>query len=136
MSNQLWLLVSKNRLPMTKEQYLAFIPKNEDQFQAATFKYINANYPKWRKLVFHVPNESATSDQMRMVLKSKGVVPGVPDLICMNPLWVIELKMPKGTQSDAQKLIEQVWTENGIPYTLCRTTAEVVDTLCRFDNLA
>ncbi len=121
---------------MTKEQYLSFIPKNEDQFQAATFRYINANYPQWRKLVFHVPNESATSDQMRMVLKSKGVVPGIPDIVCMNPLWAIELKMPKGTQSDAQKLIEQVWTENGIPYALCRTTAEVVDTLCRFDNLA
>ena len=116
---------------MTKEQYLAFIPKNEDQFQAATFRYINANYQKWRKLVFHVPNESATSDQMRMVLKSKGVVPGVPDLICMNPLWAIELKMPKGTQSDAQKLIEQVWTEHGILYALCRTTAEVVEALSK-----
>ena len=136
MSNQLWLLVSKNRLPMTKEQYLSFIPKNEDQFQAATFRYINAAYPQWRKLVFHVPNESATSDQMRMVLKSKGVVPGIPDLICIDPIWAIELKMPKGTQSEPQKLIEQVWTEHGIPYTLCRTTAEVVDTLCRFDNLA
>jgi len=121
---------------MTKEQYLAFIPKNEDQFQAATFRYINHNFPQWRKLVFHVPNESATSDQMRMALKSKGVVPGIPDIVCMNPLWAIELKMPKGTQSDAQKLIEQVWTEHGIPYALCRTTAEVVDTLCRFDNLA
>lgn len=116
---------------MTKEQYLAFIPKNEDQFQAATFRYINHNYPKWRKLVFHVPNESATSDQMRMVLKSKGVVPGVPDLICMNPRWAIELKMPKGTQSDAQKLIEQIWTEHGIPYFLCRSAAEVLEALSK-----
>ena len=121
---------------MTKEQYLSFIPKNEDQFQAATFRYINANYPKWRKLVFHVPNESATSDQMRMALKSKGVVPGIPDIVCMNPLWAIELKMPKGTQSDAQKLIEQVWTEHGIPYALCRTTADRKSVVCRFDNLA
>ena len=116
---------------MTKEQYLAFIPKNEDQFQAATFRYINANYPKWRKLVFHVPNESATSDQMRMALKSKGVVPGVPDIVCMNPLWAIELKMPKGTQSDAQKLIEQIWTEHGIPYFLCRSAAEVLEALSK-----
>jgi hypothetical protein len=117
---------------MTKEQYLAYQPANEDQFQAATFRYINHNYPQWRKLVFHVPNESATSDLMRMQLKSKGVVPGIPDIICMEPRWAIELKMPKGVQSEPQKLIEQVWTQNGIPYFLCRNAAEVLQALSHF----
>lgn len=117
---------------MTKEQYLAFIPKNEDQFQAATFRYINHNYPQWRKLVFHVPNESATSDQMRMALKSKGVVPGIPDIICMSPLWAIELKMPKGVHSEAQQLIQRIWSEHGIPYFLCRNAAEVLTALSHF----
>lgn len=121
---------------MTKEQYLAFIPKNEDQFQSATFRYINHNYPQWRKLVFHVPNESATSDQMRMALKSKGVVPGIPDIVCMVPLWAIELKMPKGTQSDAQKLIQRVWSENGVTYALCRSAEEVCQFLATFQKLA
>lgn len=120
---------------MTKEQYLAYIPKNEDQFQAATFRYINSAYPQWRKLVFHVPNESATSDLMRMQLKSKGVVPGIPDIICMEPRWAIELKMPKVVHSEAQQLIQKIWTENSIPYFLCRNAAEVLDALSYFTEL-
>ena len=118
---------------MTKQQFLEYKPKNEDQFQAATFQYINHNYPHLRKLVFHVPNESASSDLMRITLKAKGVVPGVPDIICMAPLWAIELKMPNGVQSPAQKIIERIWTENGIPYKLCRNAQEVLDALCQFN---
>lgn len=121
---------------MTKEKYISAVYQNEDQFQAATFRYINANYPQWRKLVFHVPNESATSDKMRMALKSKGVVPGIPDIVCVCPLFGLELKMPKGTQSDAQKLIQRLWTENGITYALCGSADEVCEFLAHFLKLA
>ncbi len=119
---------------MTKEQFLAYEPKNEDQFQSATFRYINNNYPTWRKLVFHVANESATSDQMRMTLKSKGVVPGIPDIVCVKPLFGLELKMKKGVHSEHQKTIEKVWTENGIPYFLCRNAVDVLDALTTMDK--
>jgi hypothetical protein len=121
---------------MTKEQYISKVYHNEDQFQAATFQYINAAYPRLRKLVFHVPNESATNDVIRMQLKSKGVVPGIPDIVCVCPIFGLELKMPKGTQSDAQKLIERVWSENGITYALCRSAEEVCQFLATFPKLA
>ncbi len=121
---------------MTKEQYLTSVYHNEDQFQAATFQYINAAYPRLRKLVFHVPNESATNDVIRIQLKSKGVVPGIPDIVCVCPLFGLELKMPKGTQSDAQKLIERVWSENGITYALCRSAEEVCQFLAHLQKLA
>lgn len=114
---------------MTKEQFLAYQPTNEDQFQAATFRYINANYPAWRKLVFHVANESATNDLMRMTLKSKGVVSGIPDIVCVCPLFGIELKMPKGVQSPTQKVIQQVWLKHNVPYYLCWNAQQVLDAL-------
>jgi len=114
---------------MTKDQYKSLIFSNENQFQAATFRYINNNYPKTRGLCFHVPNESASSDLMRMKLAAMGVVPGIPDIVCMAPIFGIELKMPTGTQSDKQKRIEQVWTAAGIPYYLCRNAAEVLSVL-------
>lgn len=121
---------------MTKEKYTSTIYHNEDQFQAATFQYINEAYPRLRKLVFHVPNESATNDIIRMQLKSKGVVPGIPDIVCVCPLFGLELKMPKGTQSDAQKIIERVWSQNCITYALCRSAEEVCQFLATFPKLA
>jgi len=114
---------------MTKDQYKSLIFSNENQFQAATFKYINNNYPKTRGLCFHVPNESASSDLMRMKFAAMGVVPGIPDIVCMVPMFGLELKMPKGTQSDKQKRIEEIWSGAGIPYYLCRNAAEVLSVL-------
>ena len=121
---------------MTKDQYLTKFYHNEDQFQAATFQYINAAYPSLRKLVFHIPNESATNDVIRMQLKSKGVVPGIPDIVCVKPLFGLELKMSKGAQSEQQKLIQRVWSENGITYALCRSAEEVCQFLATFPKLA
>jgi len=114
---------------MTKQQFLDLVFTTEDQFQAAAMRYINNNYPQTRKLCFHVPNESASSDLMRIKLAAKGVVPGIPDIVFVKPVFGIELKLPTGSQSPAQKTIEQVWTAAGIPYYLCRNAAEVLSVL-------
>lgn len=110
---------------MTKSEYIAYIPANEDQFQAATYKYINNNYPQLRGYFFHVPNESASSDLMRIKLASMGVIPGIPDIVCVNPIFAIELKMPNGTQSPKQKRIEQLWSAKGIPFAVCWNANDV-----------
>ena len=110
---------------MTKQQYASLVFNNEDQFQAATYRYINNNYPQTRGLLFHVPNESATSDLMRMKFAAMGVVPGIPDIVCVNPVFGLELKMPKGTQSPKQQRIEQVWSGKNIPFAVCWNPAEV-----------
>lgn len=110
---------------MTKQDYLALIFANEDQFQAATYRYINNNYPQLRGFLFHVPNESATSDRMRMKLAAMGVVPGMPDIVCVSPLFAIELKFGKNTQSDKQKRIEQLWKSANIPFAVCYSAEEV-----------
>ena len=110
---------------MTKTQYKSLIFSNENQFQSATFRYINNNYPKTRGLCFHVANESSTSDLMRIKLKSMGVVAGIPDIVCISPAMGLELKMPNGKQSDKQKHIQKVWSDANIPFAICYNAAEV-----------
>lgn len=110
---------------MTKTQYLAMVFTNEDQFQAATHRYINNNYPQTRGLCFHVPNESASSDLMRMKLHAKGIIPGIPDIVCISPVFGLELKMPNGTHSDKQKAIMAIWKGKDIPFAVCYNAEEV-----------
>lgn len=114
---------------MTKEQYISKIYMNEDQFQAATYLYINNNYPMLRRLLFHVPNQGAKNAKEGAKLKAMGVIAGVPDLICLRPLCGIELKMPTGRIDSNQKSIHEHWGNNGIPVYVCWNASEVVELL-------
>lgn len=111
---------------MTKEEFLSYEYRNEDQFQALVFKFINHNYPKMRKLIFHVPNGGSRNAREGMKLKAMGVLPGCPDLICIKPLFALELKMPNGTQSPAQKQIQELW---GSLYHIAYSAQQVIDIL-------
>lgn len=114
---------------MTKDTYLTTIYANEDQFQAATFAYINHNYPKLRKLIFHVPNGGMRSQREAMKFKSMGILPGCPDLVCVSPLFGLELKIPNGVQSPNQKIVESIWTNAGVPYFIAYGPQEVINHL-------
>lgn len=114
---------------MLKEVYLTTPYANEDQFQAATFEYINHNYPSLRKLIFHVPNGGMRSQREAMKFKAMGLLPGCPDLVCVCPLFGLELKMPNGVQSATQKQVEQIWTGAGVPYFIAYGPQQVIDTL-------
>lgn len=113
---------------MTKDQYITKIYMNEDQFQAATYMYINNNYPLLRGLIFHVPNEGAKSKHEGAKLKSMGVIAGVPDLICVSPLFAIELKMPSGRLSPQQKDLHNNW-RSSMPIFTCYSPIEVINAL-------
>lgn len=115
---------------MTKEQFLTTPYSNEDQFTAATHRYINANYPELRHFYFHVPNESATSDAMRLKLAAMGVLPAVPDFVFIKPkLAFLELKMPNGTLSPKQKALHKLWLENGFFVYTAYSPLEVINFL-------
>ena len=115
---------------MTKEKFLSRTPKNENQFTADTFMYINNNYPKLRGMFFHVPNESATSDLMRVKLASMGVLPGVPDFCFLLPYeWWMELKIPGGSLSPAQNKLHERWKSYGKIVTIAWTAIDVIS-LC------
>lgn len=118
---------------MTREQYITSIYTSEAQFTAATFRYINAEYPRLRHLFFHVPNEQATSDLMRMQQKGMGVLPGVPDFLFLWPItWGLELKWGNGRTSDKQTTLHQLWQERGIPVEVAWTPEQVLVILRKY----
>jgi len=115
---------------MTADQYLSTTYANEDQFTAATFRYINANYPAVRHLFFHIPNEQSTSDLMRMKMAGMGVLPGVPDFLFLRPVpWGLELKMPNGVLSTRQKALHALWIQNGIAVHTAWNAQQVLEVL-------
>ena len=117
---------------MTKQQFLTTIYANEDQFTAATHKYINHNYPELRGFYFHVANESATSMAMRVKLHSMGVLSGVPDFLFVYPkFWALELKMLNGKLSDKQKNLHNHWASVGITVEVCYNPEKVIESLER-----
>jgi hypothetical protein len=113
---------------MTKEKYLSYIPANEDQFSAATYQYINFNYPTLRRFLFHVPNEGSKSAKEGAKLKAMGVVSGIPDYICVKPLFALELKMPNGKLSKSQQEIKELWEQN-VPYCVAYCAQDIVNFL-------
>jgi len=115
---------------MTTEQFLSGNYTNEKVFTAACYRWCNNNFPKSRGILFHVPNESATGDAMRMQLASQGVVSGIPDFINWNPQFAIELKQEKGVVSDKQKRIHSLWS-NHAPVYVCRTAKEFHDIIVK-----
>jgi len=117
---------------MTKQQFLTTIYANEDQFTAATHKYINHNYPALRGFYFHVANESATSMAMRLKLSALGLLAGVPDFLFVYPkFWALELKMPNGKLSDKQKYLHNHWASVGITVEVCYNAEQVITALER-----
>lgn len=94
---------------MTKQEYITKVFNNEDQFQAATFQYIHNNYPMLRGFLFHVPNGGSRDIREGAKLKAMGVIPGIPDLLCIRPLFALELKMPNGRVSPEQRKIHELW---------------------------
>lgn len=81
----------------------------EDDIQRAVLAYLRAVLPSG-SLVFHPANENrrrgTEGKHDRMISAGKGVMPGVPDLICLLDGGVtlfFEVKAPKGAVSDAQR---------------------------------
>lgn len=113
---------------MTTTDYLSKPYANENQFTANTFRWINANYPAIRHFFFHIPNEQATSDLMRMKMAGMGVLPGVPDFCFMLPsVWYLELKMPAGKLSPKQTQLHNLWRNAGISVHTAWSPKEVVE---------
>ncbi len=105
---------------------------NEGRIQAECFAWFWNSYPKYRKLLFHVPNENDRSDSNSIqgaIRKSLGVVPGVADLILLIPrgnhgALLIEMKDEKGIQKPAQKDWQRLTEAQGYRYEICRSISD------------
>ncbi len=83
--------------------------KTEGRFQADCFQWFHNSYSHLRGLLYHVPNGEKRDPVTANLLKAKGVVAGVPDLVFhfRKRTYFFELKKPDGSGkvSEAQKKI-------------------------------
>lgn len=113
---------------LSKQKYLSKEYDNEAVFTADTNMYISHNYAELRGMYYHIANESATSDLMRIKLFSMGVIPGVPDFRfeLPRPGWYLELKVGKsGRLSPKQQQLHERWRRHGIIIHTAWTPGEV-----------
>ena len=104
----------------------------EGRIQASCVIWFNNEFPQYRKLLFHVPNENDRSDSnfiQGAIRKSLGVVSGVSDLLFLVARGgyhglCIEMKDEKGAQKKAQKEWQSLVEAQGYKYCLCRSLAQ------------
>ena len=116
---------------------------NEGKIQAECYAWFWNTYPRYRKLLFHVPNENDRADSniiQGAIRKSLGVVAGVADLIFLvarGPYHglCIEMKDEKGTQRSAQKEWQILVEAQGFQYVICRDLAHFKNLISDYLNL-
>ena len=108
---------------------------NEGKIQADCFIWFNNTFQKYRKCLFHVPNENDRADSniiQGAIRKSLGVVSGVADFIFLVARGgyhglCIEMKDEKGTQKPAQKEWQTIIEAQGYKYMICRSLDQFKD---------
>jgi hypothetical protein len=105
--------------------------REEQAFHQQVARYINAAYPGL--LWFHSPNSSGNRGaRLGGILKSMGVLAGVPDISIVLPNGTaafIELKAGKGSLSPAQKEFRERAQSHGAFWAQARSIQEIEDQL-------
>lgn len=75
---------------------------NEHQHQCAFFKWFKSQYPG--VLAFAIPNAAKRGPRLASMMKSEGMLAGMPDLMIADgkPGLFIEMKTPKGRMQPNQ----------------------------------
>ena len=95
-------------------------------------KTIVKNAPAWLNegvIMFHVPNGEKREPRTGARLKAMGVLPGVADLVFISGngrAHFMELKGPKGNQTDVQKEFEARCEAIAAPYVVIRSVEEAL----------
>lgn len=103
----------------------------ESNLQIHCVRWFGYAHPKYRGLLCAIPNGGARDQITGAILKAEGVVAGVADLILFvpngsHPYLCIEMKTPKGRQSDAQKKWQKAVESVGAKYVICRSLDEFI----------
>lgn len=121
----------------------------ESQLQQECIRWFKFQFPKYEKVLIHVPNEGKRNTKMvrtkygmKVVcssgarLKAEGMVAGVADLLLLTPnkeygSLAIEMKTQTGRLSESQKAWREEFEKAGNKYVVCRSfeqfMCEVVD---------
>lgn len=121
--------------------------QEESRIQTACIKWFDYQYPKYRLLLFAIPNGAYLqgNKQQRAKrgarMKREGMREGVADLFLSSPYvddsysyngFYIEMKTPTGRQAKTQKEFEKAVTEQGYKYKLCRSFDEFKDLITEY----
>ena len=101
-------------------------PLSESQIQKECVAWFRATYPSIEPLFFAVPNGGVRNVWTAKIMKDEGVRAGVADLILQVPkggyaTLAIEMKTPKGKQSESQIAYQKLLTKMNSKYVVCRS---------------
>lgn len=125
------LTTNTTRKPSTDEEH---------RIQCSCVRWFALKYPHYRGLLFAVPNGGRRDAVTGAKLKDEGVLAGVADLIFLkrnsrHSGLLIEMKKPKGKQSESQKEWEQIINSLGeFKYVCCHSFDEFRDEVEDFLN--
>lgn len=112
----------------------------EGRVQAECVQWFWNEYPEYRSLLFHIPNEGNRSSKTDGAYrKALGLVSGVSDLILLIPrgkfhALCIEMKTEVGRQSDAQRLWQSKVEAQGYRYEVVRSLEEFKKLIVEYLN--
>ena len=104
----------------------------EHRIQTACVRWFRMAHPRLAPRLFAVPNGGRRDGITGARLKEEGVLAGVADLILLVPnakyhALLIEMKTPKGRQSDSQRAWQRAVAGNGdYLYVVCRGLDEFI----------
>jgi len=101
----------------------------EHQIQVACVHWFWYQHQNMRHKLFSVPNGGYRSPKTAAIMKEEGQLAGVSDLIFLHRTkqygaLLIEMKTPKGTQSDKQKAWQALIEPEGYKYVICHSLDE------------
>ena len=105
----------------------------EHRLQCACVQWFRMQYPELRGRLFAVPNGGRRDAVTGAKLRDEGVTAGVADLILLRRnsrygALLIEMKTPKGKQSESQKAWQQaVCAQDEYRYVVCRSLEEFMN---------
>ncbi len=112
---------------------------SEDIMQITVMDFVR--YHKLDKFIFHCANERSTTPQAGALLKRKGVLSGVSDILILKSSKgrhgaAIELKSKGGKVSPNQLTFLETLSEHGYFTAVCYSADEAILTICDYLNIA
>lgn len=109
---------------------------DEDDLQMRCVSRFDEFFNRYRLMLNHCPSEGRRSMRDGVRFKKMGLRAGYPDLVLHLPrhgygCLGIELKTPKGAQSETQRMMQEEWTRNGNLYMVIRSVEQFL-ALCHW----
>jgi hypothetical protein len=104
----------------------------EQRLQIELVNTLRAIAPPLEFMCFHVPNGGYRTPREAAIFKALGVIPGIPDLVCLwsaGRVGFIELKAHNGALTNIQGRTHAFLRGMGFQVAVVRSVEQAIDTL-------